>query len=71
MAKKDIYIAEWYDGNGKVYATGRRSNRYFIERVALAYTPRAGEVTREYVSKQEAENFDPDPSGEVLTYRRY
>ena len=68
---KNIYIAEWFDKNGRVHAIGRRGGRYFVEHTALAFTPRAGEVTREHVSKQEAETFDPDPSGEVLTYRRY
>jgi len=68
---KDVYLTEWSDENGRTHAIGRRGSRYFIEHVALAYTPRAGEVRREYVSKEKAENFDPDPTGEVLTYHRY
>jgi len=62
---KDIILRAWYDENGDLYRVGRRGSRYFVESVAPAFEPHAGEVTRKYVTKAEAEAFDPDPTGEL------
>jgi len=60
------YIEVWSDENGDLFRVGQEEGgRYFIEIIAPAFSPRAGEVSRRYVSKTEAEEFDPDPLGEL------
>ena len=62
---EDIILHAWYDDHGDLYRVGRRGSRYFVESVVPAFEPRAGEVARKYVTKAEAEAFDPDPTGEL------
>ena len=63
MAKK--IITRWLNENGDLYRVGRHGARYFIETITPAWEPHAGEVSRQYVSKDEADAFDPDPLGEL------
>ena len=63
MGDKILY--RWYDKNGDLFRVGRGGSHYFIERIEPAFTPRAGEVSRQYVSKAEALAFDPDPMDEL------
>jgi len=62
---QDKITRRWSDENGDLFRTGRNGSHFFTEEIEAAFTPRAGFVTRTYVSKAEAENFDPDPYGEL------
>ena len=68
MAEK--IITRWQDENGDLYRTGRSGAKYFIETITPAWEPRAGKVSRRYVSKAEANDFDPDPLGELELIHR-
>lgn len=63
---QDKYLRRWSDENGGLFWVGRCGSRYFIESVAPAFTPNAGEKTRRYVSKADAMSFNPDPIGDEL-----
>jgi hypothetical protein len=64
-----IITQRWSDENGDLFRTGRKGSRYFTEKIVPAWEPSAGKVLRHYVPKSEAEQFDPDPAGE-LTYAK-
>jgi len=57
-------LSRWGDEQGDLFRVGRRGSHYFIEQVAPAFSPNPGAVTREYVTKREADAFDPDPLGQ-------
>lgn len=65
---KETILRAWSDEHGDVYRVGRKGAHYFIEDIAPAFTPHAGEVTRQYVSKAEAEEFDPEQTYTDLEY---
>jgi hypothetical protein len=58
-------LIRWQDENGDLYRVGRSGSHYFIEIIEPAWEPSAGEVSRVYVSKEEADRFNPDPYEEL------
>lgn len=57
MGKKarSMIIDRCGDEHGDLLKLGRKGSRYFLEKVAPAYTSRAGQVTRTYMKKKVAE----------------
>jgi hypothetical protein len=60
-----MLLRAWADSNGDLFRVERQGSRYFIESITPALEPRAGKVSRRYVTKSEANEFDPDPVGEL------
>lgn len=63
-----MLLRSWADSNGDLFRVERIGNRYFIESITPALEPQAGRVLRKYVSKREANEFDPDPTGQLEYY---
>lgn len=63
-----MLLRSWSDDIGDLFKVYRQGGRYFIETITPAREPGAGKVSRRYVSKQEALDFDPDPAEELEYY---
>lgn len=63
-----MLLRAWSDNNGDLFRVKRQGSRYFVESITPAFEPGSGEVSRKYVSKNEANDFDPDPAGQLEYY---
>lgn len=71
---RDIVLRSWRDDIGNIYRMGRRGSHYFIELIVPAYERAAGTISRTYVSKARALEFDPaewDDVDFLEYYRNY
>ncbi len=53
--QRSIILDSCGDEHGDLLRIGRNGSRYFIDRIGEAYTPKAGETKRIFMSKEKAE----------------
>lgn len=70
MKAKEMTTQTWSNEHGVLYRTGIKGKRYFIDTIGSAFEPDAGKVYRNFATKEEYDNFDPDDIGE-LVYHDY